>query len=25
LGVWRNPCRKADTDAVTPLGAAIPS
>jgi hypothetical protein len=25
LGVSRNPCRKADTDAVTPLGAAIPS
>jgi hypothetical protein len=25
LGVRRNPCRKADTDAVTPLGAAIPS
>jgi hypothetical protein len=24
LGVWRNPCRKAGTDAVTPMGAAIP-
>jgi hypothetical protein len=25
LGVRRNPCRKASTDAVTPMGAAIPS
>jgi hypothetical protein len=23
--VGRNPCRKADTDAVTPMDAAIPS
>jgi hypothetical protein len=25
LGVRRNPCWKASTDAVTPMGAAIPS
>jgi hypothetical protein len=25
LGVGRNPCRMADTEAVTPTGAAIPS
>jgi hypothetical protein len=25
LGVRRNPCRKAGTDAVTPMGAVIPS
>jgi hypothetical protein len=25
LGVRRNPCRKAGTDAVMPMGTAIPS